>query len=199
MADDTPAASGPLPSARPELQPDRPREFRPRSIEQLRGVVSMLCHFIWFRQTRPGEHMWSIPADPERDFDCVLSDAITELEQLRAAVLASSRPQNEQEHLWFCRRCQKFHAATEGLLCPICGGGLDWAIPAWRPEASAYSQQFAGLVNGKHWIAALALAVNELETEHRTLEQLRVDALASSRGEKSAGVTRPPEPQGDKS
>jgi hypothetical protein len=60
------------------------QDWRERPIEQLRATLSMLCHFIWHRHTRPGEHMWSIPVDKERDFDCILSDAISELEHRRA-------------------------------------------------------------------------------------------------------------------
>lgn len=70
------------------------REPRQRSIEELRNVVSMLCHFICHRQTRPGDHLWSIPVDPERDFDCILTDAIDELERLRAA------PQERHHSMW---------------------------------------------------------------------------------------------------
>lgn len=68
------------------------REPRQRSIEELRNVVSMLCHFICHRQTRPGDHLWSIPVDPERDFDCILTDAIDELERLRAAPQEGETP-----------------------------------------------------------------------------------------------------------
>lgn len=66
----------------------RPADFpegRKRSIQLLRDTLSMLCHFIWYRETRPGEHLWSIPVDQQRDFDCILSDAIDELEHFRAA------------------------------------------------------------------------------------------------------------------
>lgn len=61
-----------------------------RSIALLRKTLSMLCHFIWHRQMRPGEHLWSIPVDKERDFDCILSDAIDELERLRAEAPATA-------------------------------------------------------------------------------------------------------------
>lgn len=44
-----------------------------------RVVLSMLCNFIWTRRLRDGEHLWSIPVDDRRDFDCILSDAIEEL------------------------------------------------------------------------------------------------------------------------
>src|SRR5438876_46986 len=39
---------------------------RRRTEHELRAVVSMLCHFIWHQHLRPGEHLWSIPVDPER-------------------------------------------------------------------------------------------------------------------------------------
>lgn len=34
-------------------------------------------------RTKPGQHLWSIPVDKERDFDCILTDAIDELVALR--------------------------------------------------------------------------------------------------------------------
>ena len=34
--------------------------------------------------------MWSIPADPRRDFDCILSDSIKELEDRRKAMQAAN-------------------------------------------------------------------------------------------------------------
>ena len=52
--------------------------YQKRSIEQLRATLSMLCNFVWTGRMRPGEHMWTIPVDLERDFDCILSDAIVE-------------------------------------------------------------------------------------------------------------------------
>lgn len=63
---------------------------RERDIKQLRDIVSMLANFIWTKQLRPGEHLWSIPADRERDFDLILSDAIDELEQRRKEASAGS-------------------------------------------------------------------------------------------------------------
>jgi len=68
---------------RAEAPPPPSGEYRERPIEQLRSVLSMLCHYVWHRQLRAGEHMWSIPADHERDFDCILGDAIRELEVRR--------------------------------------------------------------------------------------------------------------------
>ena len=62
---------------------EQAQDWKQRSEELLRATLLMLCHFIWYRQTRPGEHLWSIPVDRERDFDCILSDAITELVELR--------------------------------------------------------------------------------------------------------------------
>lgn len=60
-----------------------------RTEKELRGVLSMLCNYIWTKQLRPGEHMWSIPVDQQRDFDCILSDAIDELVELRARLSAA--------------------------------------------------------------------------------------------------------------
>ena len=58
---------------------------RERSIAQLRQTLQVLCNFIWNGKLATGEHLWSLPADPERDFDIILSDAIDELEQRRTA------------------------------------------------------------------------------------------------------------------
>jgi hypothetical protein len=66
---------------RPELPPQR-------SIALLRSTLSTLCHYIWHKELRPGEHLWSIPVDKERDFDCILSDAIDELAAVREALTA---------------------------------------------------------------------------------------------------------------
>ena len=41
---------------------------------------------MWHKTLRPGEHLWSVPADKTRDFDCIMSDAISELVYLRAQV-----------------------------------------------------------------------------------------------------------------
>lgn len=82
------AASGEqrgVPGETPEGAPAQ--DYKQRDIALLRKTLSMLCHFVWHRQTRPGEHMWSIPVDRERDFDCILSDAIDELEARRAAAI----------------------------------------------------------------------------------------------------------------
>lgn len=57
---------------------------RRRDERLLRDTLSMLCNFVWTRQLRPGEHLWSIPADQERDFDFIISDAIAELVELRS-------------------------------------------------------------------------------------------------------------------
>lgn len=77
-------ASEPVqPSAAPALDVERKCE---RPIPLLRETLSTLCHFMWYRQTRPGEHLWSIPPDKERDFDCIFSDVIDEVEFLRAEV-----------------------------------------------------------------------------------------------------------------
>ena len=74
------------PERKDAMSQEPKRRFRTE--EQLRNTVAMLAHFIWFRQTRPGDHMWSIPVDHERDFDCILSDAIDELVEWRAVAKA---------------------------------------------------------------------------------------------------------------
>jgi len=49
------------------------------SRENLRRILRVVCCTIWDKRVPSGEHLWSIPADPRRDFDCILSDAIEEL------------------------------------------------------------------------------------------------------------------------
>lgn len=66
----------------------RPEARLRRTEKQLRDTVSMLAHLIWHKQTRPGDHVWSIPVDKERDWDCILTDAIDELIERRAEVRA---------------------------------------------------------------------------------------------------------------
>jgi hypothetical protein len=75
----------------------REGETPPRRRDEalLRKTVSTLCHFIWHRRTRPGDHLWSIPVDKERDFDCILSDAIDELVELRKR--EGETPQQSEE------------------------------------------------------------------------------------------------------
>ena len=57
-----------------------------RTEKLLHKTLSMLCNFVWTGQTRQGDHMWSIPADRERDFDMIISDAIAELVARRKAM-----------------------------------------------------------------------------------------------------------------
>lgn len=58
---------------------------RPRTVQELRGALSMVGQIIWNGgKPRSGEHVWSIPVDQERDFDCILGDGISELIELRA-------------------------------------------------------------------------------------------------------------------
>ena len=71
---------------------DNSETRRFRTEEQLRQTLSMLCNFVWTGKTRPGEHMWSIPADRERDFDFILSDAIDELVERRKEAQGDPAP-----------------------------------------------------------------------------------------------------------
>jgi hypothetical protein len=60
------------------------RKFHVRDEQLLLDTVSMLCDVMWNGgRTKPGQHVWSIPVDQERDFDCILHDAIVELSDLR--------------------------------------------------------------------------------------------------------------------
>ena len=55
-----------------------------RPIKTLHATLSMLCGIVWHKKSKPGEHVWSIPVDQHRDFDCILSDAFAELGWRRA-------------------------------------------------------------------------------------------------------------------
>ena len=66
-----------------------PREWKERPIEQLHRTLSMLCNYVWTKQLRAGEHLWTIPVDAERDFDCILHDAIAELKWRRDTMAAA--------------------------------------------------------------------------------------------------------------
>lgn len=59
------------------------RDTYRRSAGLLSKTLGMLAHFVWHRHARPDDHFWCIPADPRRDFDCILSDAFRELEDRR--------------------------------------------------------------------------------------------------------------------
>lgn len=86
-ADDQGIVLGTAVPADHSLQPspsDAPVIPRVRDEKLLRDTVSMLANFVWTKKLRQGEHMWSIPADQERDFDCILIDAIDELVALRS-------------------------------------------------------------------------------------------------------------------
>ena len=60
---------------------DATREMRTEG--QLRETLNKLCGFVWNGKRGLGEHLWTIPVDPDRDFDCILTDAIDELLMLR--------------------------------------------------------------------------------------------------------------------
>lgn len=92
------------------LRQEGPQQERP--IKQLRDVLSMLCNYIWTNNLRHGEHLWSIPVDHQRDFDCILSDAINELEQLRALSASRTEPQDA------------------AIVCPACGGQVKQVVSA---------------------------------------------------------------------
>lgn len=77
------AAVQPIPDVAERL-PASGKAYRVRPIVLLQSTLSMLCNYVWSKQLRPGEHMWTIPVDEERDFDCIFADAISELAELRA-------------------------------------------------------------------------------------------------------------------
>ena len=59
--------------------------------DELRDFLRTLCRTVWDRQVPEGKHLWSIPADPQRDFDFALGwafDELARLERLEARVKA---------------------------------------------------------------------------------------------------------------
>ena len=95
---------------------DRVQEIRaPREIELLRKTLAMLAHFIWNGKIKPGEPLWTLPADRERDWDFILSDAIDELEKSRNRVTAQAARIAELE--------TRFNVP-----CPDCTGVPDGAF-----------------------------------------------------------------------
>jgi hypothetical protein len=114
---------------------DRPlaRSGRERSIDQLRAVLSMLCHFVWHRELRPGEHLWSIPVDQERDFDCILSDAIDELERRRAASKTDDVIRWLTDEVHTHQHSERIRAFRE-VLARLNGEGAETTQKAQRPR-----------------------------------------------------------------
>lgn len=58
--------------------------WRHRTEEELLDTLSTLCYAIWHKTVPRGKHLWSIPVDRARDFDCIFGDAIRELVARRA-------------------------------------------------------------------------------------------------------------------
>ena len=65
------------------------RHRKQHGVEKLRDTVQTLAATIWDNKEPPGKRLWSIPADPDNDFDLVLTDAIAELEARRSAMEAA--------------------------------------------------------------------------------------------------------------
>ena len=65
---------------------DRGVRYR-RTAAKLRHTLQILCDMIWNNgQPKQGDHLWSIPVDRVRDFDCIIADGIKELEMQREFV-----------------------------------------------------------------------------------------------------------------
>lgn len=58
---------------------------RTATTEQLHHIIGVVARTVWDQKVPAGEHLWTIPADPKRDFDCLLSAAVDELAQWREA------------------------------------------------------------------------------------------------------------------
>lgn len=104
-------------------------------IETLRHMLSVLCKTVWDREKPTGEHLWSIPANPERDFDLLFAAAFDELETLRAAVVSPARGAQPPKE-WGPRGCT---AETHYWVCPpladqrcLCGAHMYGAEDALK-------------------------------------------------------------------
>ena len=93
---------------------------RARDITLLRNTLSMLCNFIWTKRLRPGEHLWSIPADKVRDFDMILSDAIDELEWRRSLAVGGGAVTPSAAAPVRCEQCGTTANSVNGVLCGSC-------------------------------------------------------------------------------
>ena len=68
---------------------------RPVDITLAREMLSRVCHALW-NNGKATKHLWSIPADTERDFDLILVRALDELEARRADPSPADRPSGWQ-------------------------------------------------------------------------------------------------------
>lgn len=69
-------------SRRERLMPE-PEYLSDEELNRAEKMVGVLANYIWTKSTRPGDHIWSIPADESRDFDCLFSRALQELRERR--------------------------------------------------------------------------------------------------------------------
>lgn len=68
-----------------------PQETTPVDLAKCRHMLSVVCDALWNGGKSRGQHLWSIPVDKDRDFDCLFSAAFDELERLRAAPSPTER------------------------------------------------------------------------------------------------------------
>jgi hypothetical protein len=79
-------------------RPETARPIRHRAPDLVSATLRKVCHFVW-HGTAPEDdsHMWSIPVDEERDWDCILGDVIRERDALHAATRALLAALDEEE------------------------------------------------------------------------------------------------------
>ena len=72
-----------------------------RRRETLQAHVAALCEHLWAgaKRDRPGPHLWSIPVNRRRDFDCALMDAFDELTARRELMAQAGIPCPEWDGL----------------------------------------------------------------------------------------------------
>lgn len=96
----------PEPDATPDATPDegtledrlraKDKHWQPRSERQLWDSLKLVCETMWNGKPPRGAHVWTIPVDPDRDFDCILADAIQELIERRRAALRQPPPEGQE-------------------------------------------------------------------------------------------------------
>lgn len=72
------------------------QHFSERDIAEARRIVGVICERLWNGEVPAGEHLWSLPANPARDFDFVLTDMIDELEARREDALRQTPATREK-------------------------------------------------------------------------------------------------------
>ena len=69
-----------------------------RTEQEIRDALRTVCRVMWDGYTT--DHVWSIPADPKRDIDLILSDALAELSLRRKGRWPADRSFDPDNSAW---------------------------------------------------------------------------------------------------